>query len=58
MNKPRLVKRAEINRQQTPPTSARPPLAQLKKAVQEKKQPAPQASAQARVAFAALFAAV
>lgn len=55
MNKPKLVKRAEINRQQTAPAPTQPGLLQLKKAVQERKQPAPATSAQARVAFAALF---
>lgn len=60
MNKPRLVKREEINRRQTvaTPAPAEPSLTQLKKAVQERKQPAPSASANARVAFAALFATV
>ncbi len=56
MNKPRLIKREEINQQNATPASAKPALTQLKKAVQERKQPAPATSTNARVAFAALFA--
>ena len=56
MNKPRLVKRAEIKEQPATPAPIKPGLTQLKKAVQERKQPAPPANAQARLAFAALFA--
>ena len=58
MNKPRLVKREEINRQTATPAPAKPNLTQFKKAVQERKQPAPATSANARLAFAALFASV
>ena len=58
MNRPRLVKREEINRQRDTVTtaSAKPSLTQFKKAVQERKQPSPTASTNARLAFAALFA--
>ena len=62
MNKPRLVKREEINRQQTKPAPAQsqPSLTQIKQAVQERKQPRTGATASlnARAAFAALFATV
>jgi hypothetical protein len=56
MNKPRLVKREEINRQTATPAPTKPGLTQFKKAVQERRQPSPATSANARLAFAALFA--
>ncbi len=58
MNKPRLVKREEINLQQTKPapTAPKPSLTQIRQAVQERMRPATASSATARAAFAALFA--
>jgi hypothetical protein len=66
MNKPRLVKRGEVNQQDTKPAPApsQPSLTQIKQAVQERKQPRTGATASlpdrlnARAAFAALFATV
>ena len=57
MNKPRLVKREEINQQKTAvqPAPPKPDPAELKKIVQGKKQTGRLTSASARAAFAALF---
>ena len=60
MNKPRLVKREEINQQQAKPRlpAPKPSLTQIRQAVQERTRPATANSANARAAFAALFATV
>ncbi|MEP7339867.1 MAG: hypothetical protein ABI977_19160 [Acidobacteriota bacterium] len=62
MNKPRLVKREKISLQNAKPAPApsQPSLAQIRQAVQERKQPRTGATASlnARAAFAALFASV
>lgn len=57
MNKPRLVKREEINGRKATivPAPAKPSLPHIKKAVQERKQISAAAGANARAAFAALF---
>jgi len=64
MNKPRLVKREEIKQQNAKPAPApsQPSLAQIKQAVQERKQIGTAGGRtdgmNARAAFAALFATV
>ena len=55
MNKPRLVKREEIDRRKAKPAPAKSNLTQINQAVQERKQLGSAARANARVAFAALF---
>lgn len=59
MNKPRLVKREEINQQQgqlRPSATPKPSMTQIRQAVQERTRPAAANSVNARAAFAALFA--
>jgi hypothetical protein len=56
MNKPRLVKREEISRRTVTPAPSKPSLTQLKELVRERRQLGTTGSANARVAFAALFA--